>query len=155
MEDEEFKRRLSEVAEWHIPKLKDWEVDLAKQKARGRGRPTNEEQYQDEHEQIFLEIFNGVNPTYTPQVTKVKIQPTVCNDCGRHCPEGRRQEIKFYNQPNHAPHRRERCLECNLYRDPDTGIYELKQGPAAQVFLNWAKREFNARKKPSNKDKDK
>jgi hypothetical protein len=38
-------------------------------------------------------------------------------------------------------------LTCNKYKDPNTGKYTLAQGPACQVFLNWAKAEFTARNK--------
>jgi len=58
MDDEVFKQKLSEVAEWRVPKLKEWEVEQAKQKARGKGRASLEDLYEEEHNKIFLEIFN-------------------------------------------------------------------------------------------------
>jgi hypothetical protein len=150
MDKQIYELKLAEVAEMKIPK-----IAVNKSKTRGRGRPTKEEQYQEEHEQVFLDMFNEVNPTMIKELVKIKKQAVDCPDCGQHCPEGRRQEIKFYNLPLHAPHRRPRCLECNLYRDPTTGKYDLKQGPATQVFLNWAKSEFSARRKASLKQSDK
>jgi hypothetical protein len=140
MDDEVFKQKLSEVAEWSVPKLKEWQVEQAKQKARGKGRPTSEDQYQEEHNKIFLEIFNGVNPTYAPEITKIKIQAVTCGDCGQICEQGRRTEIKFCGPGrNEMPYRKERCVECNLYRDPVTGEFSLSVAKATYVFAQHAK----------------
>jgi hypothetical protein len=64
-------------------------------------------------------------------------------------------EIKFYYaQPRHIAHRRTRCLVCNKYRDPYTGEFTLPQGPASQVFLNWAAGENTVKnKKPKQEVK--
>jgi hypothetical protein len=131
-----------------MPKLKDWEVKEAKKSARGKNKRTEEELYQIEHEEIFKEIFGGVNPTMTPELKQLKVKAVDCADCGKHCPNGRKEEIKYYHEtPGHIAHQRRRCLECNRYRDPDDGTYTLPQGPACHKYLNWAKREFVVRKK--------
>jgi hypothetical protein len=140
MDDEVFKQKLSEVAEWRVPKLKEWEIEQAKQKARGKGRASLEDLYQEEHSKIFLEIFNGVNPTYAPEITKIKIQAVTCGDCGELCEQGRRTEIKFCAAGrNEMPYRKERCVECNLYRDPVSGKFSVSMGRAAHVFSQHAK----------------
>jgi len=156
MDNEIYRKKLSEVAEWRIPELKDWEIKEAKAKARGKGRRTNEEKYQEEHEAVFMEIFNGVNPTHNIELVAVKHQPEICPDCNKVCAKGRCQEIKFYSKnPGHINHRRVRCKECGFYRDPNTGVFDLPQGPSTQVYLNWAKREFTLRNKLAKKDSDK
>lgn len=148
MDKKIFEQIISQVAVLEIPKLTPTDVREAKKSARGRGRPTSEELYQNEHEQVFKEIFEGVNPTHTPELKQIKIKAVDCADCGKHCANGRREEIKYYYEtPGHIAHRRQRCLECNRYRDPDDGTYTLAQGPACQRYLNWAKKEFVARKK--------
>jgi hypothetical protein len=148
MTKDELFQKLSEVAEFRMPKLTASDIKISKQKARGKGRPSKEELYQDEHEEVFLDMFQGINPTMNPELVKVNVQPVDCEDCGRHCENGRQQEIKFYKKTvGHIAHRRTRCLTCNKYRDPNTGEYTLPQGPACQVYLNWAKAEFNARNK--------
>jgi len=153
---EQLHLKLSEVAEFRMPKLSPSEIKISKQKARGKGRPTKEYLYQEEHEQVFLDLFEGINPTHTPELVKVKIQAIDCEDCGAHCPNGRRTEIKFYKAvPNHVAHRRDRCLTCNKYKDPNTGEYTLSQGPACQVYLNWAKGQYTARNKLAKKQSDK
>jgi len=156
MDEKTFRDKLSEVAEWRIPELKEWEVKEAKAKARGKGRKTNEEKYQEEHEELFMEIFNGVNPTHHIQLKEVKYVPETCPDCQKVCVKGRCQEIKFYNNnPGHINHRRIRCKECNLYQNPETGVFDIPQGPAAQIFLNWAKKQFSLRIKQAKSQSDK
>ena len=156
MNNDELKQKLAEVAEWQMPKLKDHEIAVAKQRARGRGRPSTEDLYQEEHEQVFLDIFQGVNPTHPLELVKVHVKPVDCEDCGRHCETGRQMEIKFYYATaRHVAHRRTRCVTCNKYKDPNTGEFTLNQGPACQAFLNWANAELNARKKQDKKATDK
>jgi hypothetical protein len=155
MTKDELRQKLIEVAEFKMPKLTPSDIKISKQKARGRGRPTSEKLYQDEHEEIFLDMFEGINPTHPAELVKVHIKPVDCEDCGHHCENGRQMEIKFYyEQARHVAHRRTRCLVCNKYRDPYTGEFTLPQGPASQVFLNWAAGEFTAKyKKPKEEIK--
>ena len=153
---EQLNLKLSEVAEFRMPKLSPSEIKISKQKARGKGRPTKEYLYQEEHEQVFLDLFEGINPTHTPELVRVHIKPVDCEDCGAHCVNGRQMEIKFYKSaPNHVAHWRKRCKTCNKYRDPNTGLYTLPQGPACQVYLNWAKSEYSSRNKQAKKALDK
>jgi hypothetical protein len=148
MTKDELKQKLSEVAEWRMPKISISDVKRGEQKARGRGRPSREEMYEEEHEQVFAELFKGINPTHAPELVKVNIKPVDCEDCGHHCENGRQMEIKFYyQQARHVAHRRTRCLVCNKYKDPYTGEFTLPQGPASQVFLNWAAGENTAKNK--------
>jgi hypothetical protein len=145
---EQLYLKMSEVAEFKMPKLSPSEIKISKQKQRGKGRPSLEEQYQDEHEEVFLDLFQGINPTHAPELVRVHIKPVDCEDCGRHCESGRQMEIKFYAATaKHIAHRRTRCLVCNRYKDPNTGEFTLPQGPACQTFLNWAKAEYTARNK--------
>lgn len=156
MTKDEIRQKLAEVAEFRMPKLSGSDIKISKQKARGKGRPTNEERYQEEHEEVFLDLFNGINPTHAPELVKLNIKPQDCEGCGNHLTVSREMEIKYYKAaPNHIAHRRERCLTCNRYRDPNTGLFTLPQGPACQVYLNWAKAQFNARNKQAKKDLDK
>jgi hypothetical protein len=156
MDKDLYKEKLSQVAEWQIPKLTDTDMKLAQKALRGRGRPTKEEQYQDEHQEIFLDLFNGINPTMAPELTRVKIQNTTCEDCGKTCEKGCRKEIKFYKAtPGHVAHRRVHCKNCGFYQNPETGVFDIKQGPACQIFLNWAKHQFSVRNKLTKTPSDK
>jgi hypothetical protein len=148
MTKDELKQKLSEVAEWRQPRISISDVKRGEQKARGKGRPSREEMYQEEHEEVFADLFKGINPTHPPELVKVYIKPVDCEDCGQHCPNGRQTEIKFYKAvPKHIAHRRDRCLVCNKYKDPNTGEYTLSQGPACQTFLNWAKSQYTLKNK--------
>lgn len=155
MDKELFKQKLSEVAEWSLPKLSVSDIKEAGQRSRGRGRPTKESLYQDAHEVEFLDLFEGHNPTMAPELVKVKPQPANCQDCGQECTEAPRREIKKYAQPHHKTHWRERCLACKRYRHPETGLFDVPAGPACQIFLNWAKRQYSLEKKQAKKASDK
>lgn len=156
MDEEQFKKKLSQVADWHIPKLADTDIKESKRRGRGRGRPSQEDLYQDEHEETFLDLFNGINPTHNLEVTNVKVMPCVCEDCGKLCEHGRKMEIKLYPATRgHIAHRRKRCVTCGFYRDPNTGVFDLPQGPACQQYLNWAKKQFLLKIKQTKQDPDK
>ena len=136
MDNEEFRRKLSEVANWTIPKLSPTDIKESQQKKRGRGRPSYEEQYQDAHEEIFLEIHNGINPTHPPELKGLKCQPTTCEDCGAHCPNGRHKETKLYETGRTTKKRnwRERCVTCQKHKNPFTGQFDLTPSEAPHVW---------------------
>lgn len=133
MDDELFKQKLSEVAEWIIPKLS--KTDANEVKKRARGRKSAEERYQEEHEEIFTELFQGVNPTHPPELVKVKCQATICPDCGCECSQGRHKEIKFYETgAKKVRNWRERCITCNKNKNPFTGKFDLTPSEAPHVW---------------------
>lgn len=149
MNDAEFKQKLSEVAEWRIPDTVTGTKDgVAKKK---RGRKSEEEKFQEAHEEIFNEIHGGKNPYFPPIIDKVKCTPVDCEDCGKHCPNGRVKEKKQY-ETNHK-HWRERCVTCNLLKHPVTGKYEVPITSASVIWANWL-RKVNPRYKKKDDDND-
>lgn len=124
MNNELFKLKLSQVADWHIPKVKLDGVERRKL----RGRPTK----QDQEEELANPEFAEVNPTAPPEILKVKSQPVDCQDCGQHCPNGRECESKFFF--THQPHWRKRCITCGLNQNPYTGEFDLKSKDASGVW---------------------
>jgi len=150
MEDKEFRRRLSEVAEWKLPETQK-ETSVAARKK--RGRKTVEEKYQDEHEEVFMELFNGVNPTYAPMLTKVKRCATTCQDCGEHCANGREKEARLH-QKNGKAAWRQKCLTCNKFQNPFNGKFELI-GQAASIKWNDFMRETKGARKTQGNEKRK
>ena len=134
MKDEEFKQRLAEVAEWAIPEV----ASSGHTKRIKPGRKTKEEQYQEAHEEVFLEMFDGKNPTVQPVVTKVKVQGCMCDDCGRFCENGRKTEKKVY--PTNRKHWRERCLTCGMNQNPYTGKFDLTNHESSAVWANWLRK---------------
>ena len=149
MKDDEFKQKLSEVAEWEIPKLSQTEIKEARQRA--RGRRSNEELYQEEHEQVFLELFEGVNPTYPPNLTKIKHAPTIC-ECGRVCSDGCEKEAKLY-QKGKEKYWRWKCKSCGMTQDPYTGEYKLDSIKASVVWNSFLRDTKGAYASKGNKVK--
>jgi hypothetical protein len=150
MNDEEFKQRLSEVAEWKLP---DTPRETSLNQKKKRGRKSNEERYEEEHEQVFLELFDGVNPTYAPMLLKVKRCATNCDDCGEHCPNGRNKEAKL-QEKNGKTVWRQKCLTCNKFQNPFNGKFELT-GQAASVKWNDFMRETKGAYKTAGNEKRK
>jgi Pyruvate/2-oxoacid:ferredoxin oxidoreductase delta subunit len=136
MDDAEFKRRLSEVAEWEVPKTPRETSLNAKKK---RGRKSNEDTYMELREEMFQDEFGGVNPTYAPLLTKVKKAAVDCDDCGTHCPNGRQKEAKLH-QKNGKNVWREKCITCGKFKNPFTGEFNLT-GTAASIKFNDFMRE--------------
>lgn len=139
MDDKLFKQKLTEVAEWRIPKTVTGTISGDAKRPRKPGRPTKEELYQDEHEQVFLEMFDGTNPTFPPQITQVKRTACECADCGRTCPNGRETEAKLH-QKNGKKAWRQKCVTCGMFQNPFNGKFEL-QGSAASIKFNDFMRE--------------
>jgi hypothetical protein len=134
MDDELFKQKLSEVADWRIPQtLTSTATGEAK---RGRGRPSKEQLYQAQHEETFLDEFGGVNPTFPPQLLKVKCSAETCGDCGKVCEQGRRKENKLYDG-NGKKHWRERCINCGMIKNPYTGEFDLSPAKSSQIWNNF------------------
>jgi hypothetical protein len=134
MDDELFKQKLSEVAEWRLPKLTPTDIREAKKSA--RGRRSREEIYQEEHEQVFAELFDGVNPTFPPEIIRIKPAACKCEDCGRHCAAGRQKETKLY-ETGGKRNWRSRCLTCEMHQNPFTGKYDLKSSEASRFWTDF------------------
>mgnify|MGYP006268343161 CR=1 FL=1 len=120
MDEDLFKQKLSEVADWKIPETPRETSVNAKKK---RGRKSNEEQYMETREEIFYEEFDGINPTLHLMLTRVKYKPTTC-DCGRICEDGCEKEAKLY-QKNEKSFWRMKCKTCGFTQNPITGKYDL------------------------------
>ena len=132
MDDKDFKQQLSQVAEWEIP---DAITDV---RPNGRGRRSNERKYQLEHEEQFLELFDGKNPTFPPKIIKFKHQAVVCGDCNTVCPDGRTLDYKLIRGPK-ATAWRTRCLNCDRYKNPYTGRFDLDVHQSQSAMLSWTR----------------
>lgn len=98
------------------------------------GRQSIEEQ---EFEREFLEANDGVNPTKARVIKRLKPNPTMCEDCGRVCERGRTVETKMHYTL--GKHWKSHCLECDLWLNPNTGIYDLARSQTAPVYRQWMK----------------
>ena len=134
MKEQVYKDKLAQVAEFVVPKI----GGTGNIKPIRKSRKTKEEQYQEAHEQEFIDLFDGKNPTVHPVLTKILVQGCMCEDCGRFCEQGRKTEKKVY--PNNRPHWRERCITCNMNKNPYTGQYDLTNHEASAVWSNWLRK---------------
>jgi hypothetical protein len=134
MNDQEYKEKLAQVAEWTLPKI----TGTGNPKKIKKGRKTLEEQYQEAHEQEFIDLFDGKNPTVQPVITNVKVQGCMCDDCGRFCEQGRKTEITRYS--SNRPHWRERCVTCGMNKNPYTGAWDLTNKDASAHWANWLRK---------------
>lgn len=133
MQNDKFLELLSKVATWEIP-----DVTRGGNPKKGPGRKSTEELYQEEHEEIFLDMFDGKNPTLHPLVTKIKVAACVCDDCGKFCENGRQKDITQYH--TNRPHWREKCLTCGMNENPETGKFDLHQKEFNYVWSQWLRK---------------
>lgn len=147
MDPKEFLRRLSEVSEWHRPNLgPNGSPSISKGREKKLvphpGAVTEAElaemtdtEAQAYYEQLMAWREQQPNESVQPEILRVKTQATNCEDCGRHCPQGRRTECKLYETGQR--HWREFCTTCELYRDPATGKFTLPKLGSHQYFSSF------------------
>jgi hypothetical protein len=130
MDDNEFKRILSEVAEWRFEKVSDTQIKQSRKMARGKFKPTVE----GEEPEMAVQLIDGVNPTTVPILVKLKPCATICEDCGVHCPNGREVTAKLYPSRTLGLHWRKRCVTCQRYLNKDTGKYTVPDNNASNHY---------------------
>ena len=135
MNNEEFLKKLSEVAEWVRPQTgPNGHPSIAKgknYKPPEHPGPITEEELdamtETEAEQYYKQLMawreSQPNNSVPPEITQLKIQAVDCEDCGQHCENGRRVETRLCSTGQ--PHWRTRCQVCDRYKDPATGKFTL------------------------------
>lgn len=152
MNNEKFLDLLSKVAHWEIP-----DVTTGGNPKKGPGRKSAEEKFQEQHEEVFLDMFNGKNPTLHPVITKVKVASCLCEDCGKFCENGRKKDLSQYH--TNRPHWREKCLTCGMGQNPETGQFDLTKERFNPVWSNWLRKTSDKpyvykKKSPTNTSDD-
>lgn len=127
MRDEDFKNKLTEVAEWFIPLDIDQPFTTKKQGYRGRPKASDTS--------TALPVV-GTNPTFGPVISKFKHCEKSCEDCGKVIDTQHVIEAKMYFT-GYARHWRRRCVNCGLYMDPRTGQYTLKGTETSHAFNSY------------------
>jgi hypothetical protein len=139
MDKKLFEQLLTEVAEWRIPKTLG-EISQPKKPRQTKIKQHIDDELTDDehtdHELDFLAQHGGINPTYPPQLVKVKVQACECSDCGRYCSEGRQVDKKIY-VANNIRHWREYCKTCAMTRNPYTKKFDLRGGAASMTWNNY------------------
>jgi hypothetical protein len=140
MTDEEFKRKLSEVAEWGLPTveqaLKNRGLTRSNKPRRPKVKEITDEDIDLEDESSLIK--DGANITYAPMIAKVKCQPLDCPDCRRHCPEGRKIDMQIYFKKG-KKYVREKCLVCNKTKDPYTNQFNLTGSASSNTWHTFMK----------------
>ena len=131
MDEKLFLEKLSELAEWHRPQTGPNGAASINKRARHPGPITQEEldemsddEAQEYYDQLMAYKESLPNDDVAPEIVKLKPQPTTCDDCGKHCANGRRTESKI--SITGVKHWRTKCLVCNLYKDPATNKFTLE-----------------------------
>jgi len=134
MNNDEFLKRLSEVAEWVRPQTgPNGAISVNKRAKAPPEHPgpiteaelaeMTDEQAQDYYDQLMAYKESLPNSSVPPEIKKLKIQAKDCEDCGRHCENGRQVQSKLC--VSGQKHWRTSCQTCGLYRDPATGKFSL------------------------------
>ena len=131
MDNELFKKKLTEVANWGLPTLEQSTKTLGLEKHR-RGRKPKIAEITDDTEDLGV-IKDGTNVTYAPMITEVKIQSCSCPDCGKFCQNGRRTEAQLYFKAG-KKFVREKCAVCKRHRDPYTGEFNLSPSQSSATW---------------------
>lgn len=128
MDNEQFLKRLTELAEWEYPKIGPNGCESVVKK---RGRKSQEEQEWEanEEEMIGEEVVVSDNDTLPPRITKLKPHVELCPDCGETVLDRTVAIKKCYTN---KPHWRQQCVTCKKHRDPRTGEFCLT-GVEAQL----------------------
>lgn len=120
MNPNEFYSKLSELAE-----LKQTKVP----KTPARREADDPDEVWREGRVIHLTKDN--NPTLNWEIKKIKHQTRLCEDCGE-LVNNRIVELKICEYPK--PHWRERCANCKMSRNPDTGQFDLTSTEASNTY---------------------
>lgn len=136
MDNELFKKKLSEVANWGLPTLEQSVKSTGLSKNRRGRKPkvadVTEEQEEQEEQEIGV-VKDGTNVTYAPMVTSLKVQSCQCEDCGKFCENGRKKEGQIYFKRGRT-YIREKCLTCKKHKDPYTGKFTLSHTQSSSVW---------------------
>lgn len=122
MKEEEFLKRLSEVAEWDRPLSGPNGLPSVKKRSLEKKLAEREIDYDEDGNEIEVEPTPLFNDSIAPVITKLKPILQVCPDCDRMV-EDRRLECKLNTTT--VAHWRIKCTACKCYQNPNTGEFNL------------------------------
>lgn len=141
MDNKLFLKRLSEVSDWYRGDSANYHKDNKKLVSQPpvytevELAEMSDEEAEELYEWVMAWREQQPNEGLPPLIKTVKIQAKDCEDCGRHCPNGRRTEHKLCQTG--VKHWRHRCTECSLYRDPSDGSYSLDAHGVHQYLCSY------------------
>ena len=151
MDEKEFRRLLSEVAEWRIPETITDTVSGEKRKRKSKDvceelcDPLVEEEVVEE-----INEQNSVNDTFPPQLIRIKCLSQCCEDCGKVCENGRIKQKRIY-EANSKRHWRDYCKSCEMFKDPYTDQYTLPKSKAARTWNDYVRNQNKKKKRQQEK----
>jgi hypothetical protein len=120
MKPDDYLRKLSELAEWEIPKVDD--VNRTRKTPIEQRRNPNKRFASEEERTEYIDeitpdfVQNGRNLTMMPRIVKLKSQPKICElGCGQEV-VNQRIERTLHDWPQ--PHWRTKCTNCQHYLHP-------------------------------------
>lgn len=129
MRDEEFKQRLSQVANWHM------------QRCDKEGKGSYKKKSDPDVPEHLV-------------VTGLKYQAQPCEDCGN-IVQGRRKDIRIYRY-GQTNARKEHCLTCDRHKDPYTGEFTCDSGTvASRLWLDYARYNKHNKTKKTHTEEEK
>lgn len=134
MDDKLFRQKLSEVAEWEIPKISDTGNGLSQSKGGGRPRKNIVElDPEDLDELIEEEPIEPEGPNETVGIRLIKLKPKIecCPDCGQLAEDRVVQTKMCYTN---KPHWRTKCTACKMYKNPITNKFDIPANGAQAEF---------------------
>ena len=119
MKPEDYLRRLTELAEWEVPKID--EVDKVRRTPlhlKKQSKYQTEEEYLEALDNTNPEfVQNGRNLTMMPRIKRIKYELKPCSlNCGQQV-INQRIEKSFHDWPE--PHWRTKCTNCQHYQHPE------------------------------------
>ena len=128
MDQNEFLQKLSELAEWEIPRVGASGGSMPQKKIKVVEEVDLDNDDDDEEAEVVEPEVKGPNVTIAPRITKIKPQPRMCEDC-HEIVENRKTLRKMNFTP--VTHWREKC-NCGIYKDPNTGEFTLRNNQDLQ-----------------------
>lgn len=147
MNNEEFLKRLSEVAEWIRPQTgPNGHPSVAKgknYKPPEHPGPITEDELDSMTETEVKVYYDRLmawresqpNDSVPPEIVRLKSAIHKCQDCDRILEEPRR--IEFKQHESGTKHWRERCANCSCFRNPITKEFSVESKTAHQFFTDY------------------
>lgn len=67
-------------------------------------------------------------------ISKISHEVKMCEDCGDPVKD-RRVEYSINQNSKAVPHIKQRCKNCNLYKNPETGVYDMSFSAINAYFV--------------------
>ena len=126
MDEKRFLEILDQLSHWERPRVGPNGAKSVDKRAKKPIEVDDEEELED----IEPVDENKENTSIAPVIVKLKPRAELCTDCGKVCDEPRVVTKKRNDNP--VTHWRVKCVNCGLYRDPNSKKFCLKSNQEIQ-----------------------